>query len=112
MKILLTRIPNFNQIFDNNSIPQELYKFLKIEKKLVPIIKTIILCGRQELALRGRNDSGPLDLNIVEPDHNDGNFRALLRMRISCGDKQLINHIENQSLNAMYISPSIQNNFY
>ncbi|XP_060881484.1 52 kDa repressor of the inhibitor of the protein kinase-like [Metopolophium dirhodum] len=62
-----------------------------------------------ELALRGRNDSGPLDLN--EPDHNDGNFRALLRMRISCGDKQLINHIENQSLNAMYISPSIQNNF-
>ncbi|XP_025207736.1 zinc finger MYM-type protein 1-like [Melanaphis sacchari] len=59
-----------------------------------------------ELALRGRNDSGPLDLNIVEPDHNDGNFRALLRMRISCGDKQLINHIENQSLNAMYISPT------
>ncbi|XP_022170825.1 zinc finger MYM-type protein 1-like, partial [Myzus persicae] len=59
-----------------------------------------------ELALRGRNDSGPLDLNIVEPDHNDGNLRALLRMRISCGDKQLINHIENQSLNAIYISPT------
>ena len=26
--------------------------------KLVPIIKTIILCGRQELSLRGTNDSG------------------------------------------------------
>ncbi|XP_025420314.1 zinc finger MYM-type protein 1-like, partial [Sipha flava] len=61
---------------------------------------------KNKLALRGRNDSGPLDLNILEPDHNDGNFRALLRMRISCGDKQLINHIENQSLNAMYISPT------
>lgn len=32
-------------------------------------------------------------------------------MRISCEDKHLINHIENQSLNAMYISPKIQNNF-
>jgi hypothetical protein len=32
-------------------------------------------------------------------------------MRISCGNKNSVNHIENQSLNAMYISPKIQNNF-
>ncbi|XP_030751391.1 zinc finger MYM-type protein 1-like [Sitophilus oryzae] len=79
-------------------------------KKLKPIIKTIILCGCQELALRGTNDSGPLTLNSIEPVYNDGNFRALLRMRLSCGDKDLIEHIEGQSLNAMYISPIIQNN--
>ncbi|XP_030749711.1 zinc finger MYM-type protein 1-like [Sitophilus oryzae] len=79
-------------------------------KKLKPIIETIILCGRQELALRGTNDSGPLTLNSIEPVYNDGNFRALLRMRLSCGDKDLIEHIEGQSLNAMYISPIIQNN--
>jgi hypothetical protein len=54
---------------------------------------------------------GRIDLNVIEPDYNDGNFRALLRMRMSCGDKHLIDHIKNQSLNAMYISPRIQNNF-
>ncbi|KAF0766802.1 zinc finger MYM-type protein 1-like [Aphis craccivora] len=51
--------------FDSSDSVLELYKFLKIEKKLVPIIQTIILCGRQELALS--NDSGPIDLNVVEP---------------------------------------------
>lgn len=32
-------------------------------------------------------------------------------MRISCGDKYLIYHIENQSLNTIYISPIIPNDF-
>lgn len=32
-------------------------------KKLVPIIECIILCGRQEIALRGHNDSGKMCVN-------------------------------------------------
>jgi len=47
----------------------------------------------------------------TEPTYNDGNFRALLRMRILCEDKNLIYHIENQALNATFISPMIKNNF-
>lgn len=77
-------------------------------KKLIPVIQTIILCGRQELALRGTSDSGPLTLN--EPVHNDGNFRALLRMRMNCGDKMMTDCIENGTFKAMYLSPTIQNN--
>ncbi|XP_060869648.1 52 kDa repressor of the inhibitor of the protein kinase-like [Metopolophium dirhodum] len=50
-------------------------------KRLLPIIETIILCGRQEIAFRGTNDSGPLSSKDVEPEQNDGHFRALLRMR-------------------------------
>ncbi|XP_022170907.1 uncharacterized protein LOC111034148 [Myzus persicae] len=46
-------------------------------KRLIPIIETIILCGRQEIAFRGTNDSGPLSSKDVEPEQNDGNFRAL-----------------------------------
>jgi len=42
----------------------------KNRKILVPIIKTKILFGRQELEL-GNNDSGPPDLNVVEHDHNN-----------------------------------------
>ena len=36
-------------------------------------------------------------------------FRALLRMRLKCGDKNLAEHLGNVSLNASYLSPKIQN---
>jgi len=66
------------------------------------------LCSRQELALRGTSDSGPLTLD--EPIHNDGTFRALMRMRMNFGDKMMTDRIENGAIKAMYISPTIQNN--
>jgi len=88
-----------------------LFKLNKIKKRLLPIIQTIILCGRQEIALCGTNDYGPLSLDNSESIYNDGNFRALLRTRVSCEDKNLTYQIENQALNATYISPMIQNNF-
>ncbi|KAJ8892854.1 hypothetical protein PR048_005435 [Dryococelus australis] len=46
----------------------------KNREKLVPIIQTICLCGRQQLPLRKHNDTGRIMLN--EPDNNDGNFRS------------------------------------
>lgn len=76
-------------------------------RKLIPIIETIKFCGRQGLALRGTNDSGLI--SDEEPKINDGNFRALLRMRLKCGDKDLSEHMENMALNASYMSPKIQN---
>ncbi|GLV44643.1 hypothetical protein CBL_21282, partial [Carabus blaptoides fortunei] len=44
------------------------------------------------LALRGSSDYEPLTLN--QPMCNDGNFRALLRLCLSCGDKHLTEHIQ------------------
>lgn len=76
-------------------------------KRLTPIIKTVILCGRQGIALRGHDDSGPLLLD--EPSANDGNFRALLRYRIDGGDEILKTHIKYSTSNATYLSPQIQN---
>lgn len=78
-------------------------------KKLASIVDTIKLCGRQELALRGTNDHGPISVNDEEPSLNDGNFRALLRMRMKCGDENLIAHTEHANLNALYMSPKVQN---
>lgn len=80
----------------------------KNRKKLVPIIETIKLCGRQELALRGTSDFGNIKFNESEPEINDGNFRAILRMRHKCGDIDLKQHDENLQLNCTYYSPSIQ----
>lgn len=77
--------------------------------RLFSIVETIKLCGRQDLALRGTNDSGPISVNDTEPLINDGNFRAILRMRMQCGDQKLIKHTQTISLNAIYMSPTIQN---
>lgn len=74
-------------------------------KKLIPIIKTIILCGRQELPLRGHRDQGPLALE--QPIENYGNFRALLRYRIDAGDDTLKTHVTTCALNASYLSYKI-----
>lgn len=78
-------------------------------KNLLPIIETILFCGRQEVPLRGTDDSGPINMSEVLPFKNDGNFRALLRMRAKCGDAALRAHMETSPANALYTSPKIQN---
>lgn len=74
--------------------------------KLVPIVQTIRLCGRQQIPLRGHQDSGRIGLE--EPNHNDGNFRALLRYRAKT-DPILQQHLTESGGNALYTSPTIQN---
>ena len=64
---------------------------------LVPIIDTILTCGRQNIALRGNREEGAVDSKGIEPKSNDGNFRSLLRYRIRGGDKELIRHCEMHS---------------
>ncbi|XP_047105419.1 52 kDa repressor of the inhibitor of the protein kinase-like [Schistocerca piceifrons] len=88
---------------------QELGAFLKNRRRLKAIVETILLCGRQEIALRGCRDSGVVGIN--EPAHNDGNFRALLRFRARSGDEALKNHLLTQNIHsrAMYTSSGIQN---
>jgi len=81
-----------------------LIKLQKIKKKLIPVIQTIILCGRQELALRGTSDAGPLTLD--EQIHNNGTFRAFMRIRMNVGDKMMTDRIENGEIKAMYMSPT------
>ncbi|KAH8033540.1 hypothetical protein HPB51_013617 [Rhipicephalus microplus] len=78
-------------------------------KNLLPIIETILFCGRQEVPLRGTDDSGPINMSEVLPFKNDGNFRALLRMRAKCGDAALRAHMETSPANVLYTSPKIQN---
>lgn len=76
-------------------------------KKLLPIIQTIRLCGRQQIALRGKDDSERISLE--EPLNNDGNFRFLLRFRANSGDSVLKDHLEHSGGEAMYTSSVIQN---
>jgi hypothetical protein len=55
----------------------------KNRQNISPIIETVILCGKQNIPLRGHRDSGKL---IVEQENdnlmqNQGNFREILRYR-------------------------------
>ncbi|KAL0858646.1 hypothetical protein ABMA27_012474 [Loxostege sticticalis] len=88
---------------ENNKIAEE------NRQRLKAIIETIVLCEKQEIALRGSRDSG--EIGIDDPEHNDGNFRALLRFRARSGDGALKNHLLTQNIHsrAMYTSSVIQN---
>lgn len=80
-KFSMVKVAEFLKIVDKkqNDVYIQLHKRNESEIKrnrdiLIVIIKTLILCGRQGLALRGGRNSGSLDLNL--PLHNDGNFRV------------------------------------
>jgi len=76
-------------------------------ERLRPIVETIILCGRQNIPLRGHRDDG--DLLQENTSENEGNFRALLKYRIQAGDTRLQTHLQTTSSNATYISKTTQN---
>lgn len=95
------------------SVEKQIDKFhhqqtLENQEKLKPIIKTIILCGRQCLPLRAHRDYGTFNID-QEPECNEGNFRALLKARIDSGDTNLKQHLMTCGKNSTYISWNIQN---
>ncbi|XP_011404810.1 PREDICTED: 52 kDa repressor of the inhibitor of the protein kinase-like [Amphimedon queenslandica] len=77
-------------------------------RKLHSIVETIMLCGRQNIPLRGHRDSGT-DIKGASSSSNHGNFQALLTFRVSAGDTILKEHLESAGKNAIYTSPEIQN---
>lgn len=89
---------------------QRLKQVQENRARIKPIIETLILCGRQNFALRGAYDDGNL-LNSTSNSlvSNDGNFRELLRFKINSGDHILKTHLETTSSRATYISKTTQN---
>ncbi|KAI6661969.1 Zinc finger MYM-type protein 1-like [Oopsacas minuta] len=66
-------------------------------ERLIPIIKTIILCGRLGIALRAHRDDGLLN-DEVDISGQFGNFRALLAFRVEsdlCG-QEILNTIVSE----------------
>ena len=78
-------------------------------QKLQSIVETLILCGRQNIALRGHRDSGTDVERAQVSTSNHGNFWALLNFRISAGDTVLKEHLQRAGRNATYTSPHVQN---
>lgn len=96
-----------------NPIDQDLDRGLREQvarnrKRLIPVITTVVWCGRQGVALRGHRDSGRIDLS-TEPAENEGNFKTLLRLQACNGDESLKSHLEECGVNATYTSWRTQN---
>ncbi|XP_067029975.1 52 kDa repressor of the inhibitor of the protein kinase-like [Acropora muricata] len=84
----------------NNLLQQQITRNREILKSL---FKTIIFCGRNNIALRGPRDDDPQNASL------SGNFQALLEFRIDSGDQTLQHHLRTAPRNATYISKTIQN---
>lgn len=56
-------------------------QLLQNRKNIIPIIEAVILCGRQNLALRGHRDSGIIEINDSKV-MNEGNFGEILRSEL------------------------------
>ena len=76
-------------------------------QKLCSIVETVVLCGRQNIPLRGHRDSA-MDIEH-SPNAQHGNFWALLQFRVAAGDTVLRDHLAQSSRNATYTSSCIQN---
>ena len=70
---------------------------------LKSIISCLEFCGRQGIALRGHKDDSTSD------DFNQGNFKALVQLRIHAGDSVLELHLASCSKRATYMSKTSQN---
>jgi len=99
-----------------DSIDLQLNKASKMQKELnrkiiIPVIESVIFCGRQGIALRGHRDLGIL--TTENPIENDGNFRALMRFHMNAtklsGDESYELARTNCAQNAQYTSWKIQN---
>lgn len=75
--------------------------------KLMSILKCVLWCGRQNVALRGHRDDDKVLQSGIQG--NPGNFKALLQFRVDSGDNVLKQHFESAPRNAVYNSKTIQN---
>ena len=91
---------SFKQIYKNITCNvQELAnssvkkKVAENRKKLVSIVKTIILHGRENIPLRGHREGSCSSL-LEDNEPNRGTFNVLLRFRVDAGDSILKEHLE------------------
>ena len=71
---------------------------------LKSIISCLEVCGRQGISLRGHRDDATCLDSLCQ-----GNFKALIQLRIEAGDVALSNHLRTCSSRSTYISKTTQN---
>ncbi|CAN7947355.1 unnamed protein product, partial [Ixodes hexagonus] len=109
-KEFLQRIIAPEKSVENQVSAHRLAQVNENRRRLVPIIKSIIFLGRQNIPLRGHRDDGVLTgISTLSGVVNEGNFREILRFRVESGDKELAEHLSGSSSRETYVSKTTQN---
>lgn len=111
-KLFLARRDNRELEVINQLSKHRMESIRENRDRLVPIVKTMLFHGRQNIPLQGYRDDGSLLKNENDCESivsNEGNFRALLRFRIDAGDLHLKHYLETTKANATYINKATCN---
>jgi hypothetical protein len=103
LNMLINPIWAIDKIIDNEKNKQ----ILQNRKNIIPIIEAVILCGSQNLALRGHRYSGKIESNDSKVI-NEGNFIEILRYRAQ-EDIKMKTYLESSG-KMKYTSNRSQNN--
>lgn len=71
---------------------------------LKSVISCLEVCGRQGISLRGHRDDATCTDSLSQ-----GNFKALIELRIEAGDGALSSHLKTCSSRSTYMSKTTQN---
>ena len=106
----MTRMTEFLARYENPSqsisviMDSELQRVMDTNQKVLEsLIKIILLCGKQGLALRGHRDDKISWMEDDEAHSNEGNFVELVRFRAET-DPVLAQHLAKSPRNARYTS--------
>ena len=76
-------------------------------QKLLPVVGAVILCGRQNIALRGHRDGARY---FADGKNNPGNMQEILKFLAKFGNNALFeDHMDNAAKSATYRSKTTQN---
>ncbi len=104
---------DFTQMMENQQLDIRIQQNKAISEQVIQnravlssIIKTVVLCGKQNISMRGHRDDSQ---HLSDPKNNPGNFQMLLDFRVDSGDEILRDHFKKCKRNASYRSKTIQN---
>ena len=110
----MTRMEEFLSRYENpcqaihTLLDSEAKRMMESNQKVIEsLLKIVLLCGKQGLALRGHRDD-TINWEDEDGSSNDGNFVQLVRFRAET-DPILANHLSKSPRNALYTSKTIQN---
>ena len=87
---------------------EKLVQYGHVADKTRSIVKIVLLCRKQGLALRGHRDDKISSTEEDDAHSNEGNFVELVQFRAET-DPVLAQHLAKSPRNARYTSKTIQN---
>ena len=109
MNEFVVRFQHPSKTIDTQLNKETQEKMEENQKVIQSLLRIVMLCGKQGIALHGHKDDHITWTNDDELDaENEGNFIELVRFRAKTDDV-LRRHLNNAPRNAKYTSKTVQN---